>query len=115
MNINNEDSIDKGELICVIIPENHICYGITEITMEDYNKVKQGSKVIMILGEGGTINGLVEKKYPLSDNQYSYKVRIKFEEDKEEKKLINTIHNAKIILNDVSILNKFASSIGAKI
>ena len=115
MNINDEDSIDKGELLCVIIPENHICYGIAEIMMEDYNKVKQGSKVIMTLGEGGTINGLVEKKYPLSDNQYSYKVRIKFEEDKEEKKLINTIHNAKIILNDVSILNKFASSIGAKI
>lgn len=84
--------------------------------MENYNKVKQGSRVIMTLGEGGTIKGLIEKKYPLSDNQYSHKVQIKFEEDKlKEKLVIYTIHNAKIILNDVSILNKFASSVGMKI
>lgn len=116
MNINNEEPIDKGGLLCVIIPENHICYGIAEITIENYHKVKRGNKIIMTSSKGEVINGKVEKRYPLSDNQYSHKVRIKFEENTLGKKLaVGTIHNAKITLNDISILKKFASSFGIKI
>ncbi len=97
----------------MIIPKNHICYGITEIAIEDYDKVKQGNRIIMTLGKGSTIDGVIEKRYPLSDNQYSHKVKIKFEKDTLEDKLaISTIKNAKIILNDVSILKKFVSSVG---
>ncbi|MEG0889982.1 MAG: hypothetical protein RSH25_16070 [Bacteroides sp.] len=113
MNTNNQAYIDKGGLLCMIIPKNHICYGITEIAIEDYDKVKQGNRIIMTLGKGSTINGVIEKRYPLSDNQYSHKVKIKFEKDTLEDKLaISTIKNAKIILNDVSILKKFVSSVG---
>lgn len=113
MNINNEEYLDKGGLLCVIIPENHIRYGVAEISIEDYFKIKKGTKIIIILNEDEMINGIVEKIYSLSDNQHSYKIRIKFEEHTlQDKLVIGTIYNGKTIFNDVSLLKKLALSIG---
>ncbi len=110
MNVNNNECIDKGGLLCIIIPKNHICYGITYITIEDYKKVKQGNKIVMNLINNETIYGELEQIYPLSDGQCSHKIKIKFKEYSfRNKQMISTVHSARIILDDVSILSKFIS------
>lgn len=115
MNIKKEEYLNKGELICVIIPENYIFYGIAEISIENYYKVKEGNKIIMSLNENKTVSGTVEKIHYLSYNQNLYKIKIRFEENELQDKLyIGTVHSGRVILSDVSILKKFALSIGVK-
>lgn len=115
MNINSEEYLDKGELLCVIIPEDHIFYGVAEVSIGDFHKVREDNKIIMSFSEGKMVNGMVERIYPLSGNQHSYKVMIKFEGNVLHDKQVGTIHIGKISLNDVSMLKKFASSIGVRI
>ncbi|MBP1615269.1 MAG: hypothetical protein H6Q13_2717 [Bacteroidetes bacterium] len=116
MNINNEEQINKGELLCAIIPKNHTCYGIAEISAEDYYKIKEGNKILMTLDKDIAIEGIVEQISSLSPNKNRHKVKINFEKNTlQEKLIVGTIHKGKVILYDMPILKKLFSSVGIKI
>lgn len=115
MDAKSWDYVNEEELLSVIIPENHIRYGVAKITTGDFCKVREGSRIIMFLSEGKTVSGIVEKMYSFPDTQHNHKVKIKFEGNiSQDKLVVGSIYNGKIILNDVSMLKKFASSVGMK-
>lgn len=115
MNISSECFIEKGKLICVIIPSNHVLFGIVEIPIEDYCKIKEDNEMKIVLDGGETISGSIEKRSPSSYSTNNRIVMIKFRVDSLNKEqFVGKNNKGEIIIRDVSILSKLMSSFGSK-
>jgi|GEM_PF-1377692 len=113
MNVRNMESLSKGTLLCAVISKEQACFGFAEVSTDNYHKIREGNKIVMALSRDKMVEGIIEKVYPLSDNQNSHTVKIAFDERAlPDRQAIGTVYNGKVILRDTPVLKKFVSSIG---
>ncbi len=106
-NIHNNNSVQKKELLCVVIPQQiQNIYGECMIDATQKTMIEKGQKVILINNSGQTFKGQITKIYPNILEQRQFKVRIQFETIRTNE----TYLEGQVILFKNSLLGYFVKS-----
>ncbi|WP_129595369.1 HlyD family secretion protein [Seramator thermalis] len=115
LNAKNDDYVERGDTLFVVLPEQARVYGTAEIAAVSLAKIEEGDKVLIDDAVAGSMQGRVSeiRPLPLSSNPSLRKIRIAFDEKTRWEKLIPESElQGKIVLSDVPLVTKFLQSVG---
>lgn len=108
-NLKDKASVNCGELICVVIPKDSLCYyGEIEISESDKKRIDKNQTVILQTSETGDITGCITDISPLSSGNGQYKVTLNFPNNVMLAPY-GTL-SGKMIITQTTILKRFLNS-----
>ncbi len=103
-NLQNNDSVRKNTLLCVVIPlQNKAIYGECRVDSSQKAMLRKGQKILLSDSQGRTFNGEISEIYPILLNNKELKIRIKLDKIQTDEIYLN----GQIILREDSLLEYF--------